>query len=326
MGWKCVWEGAMSETTLIWVAVAVLPVLVFLSGFFTVTQQSLAVIERLGRFARIAEPGLRYHIPFVEGVRGRVSLRVLQMDVHVETKTRDNVFVNLVTSVQYRVLDSKVFEAFYMLESPKDQIQSFVFDAVRAQVPNMPLDDVFAKKDDIANVVKADLIEQMNMFGFEIIKVLVTDIQPDSNVKHAMNEINTAQRLRIAAQEKGEAEKVIRVKQAEAEAEASVLHGKGLAGQRHAIIEGLRSSVEDMMGTVKGVTPESVMEIVMLTQYLDMLKELGASSQSSVIFVPNTPQHVGDLGSQIRETLFASDMIKTMKKKAEKPKVEKPGT
>ncbi|TGW14587.1 SPFH domain-containing protein [bacterium NHP-B] len=307
------WAGLLLVVS---VAIILVPAI-----FFIVSQQNVAVVERLGRFSRIARPGLRALIPFFEHVKGRMSLRILQMDVPVETKTQDNVFVNLMTSVQYRILEDKIFEAFYTLESPDDQIQSFVFDAVRAQVPKMILDDVFSKKDDIANIVCDDLMPQMKGFGYEILKVLITDIQPDAQVKSAMNEINTAQRLRLAAQEKGEAEKVIRVKQAEAEAESNILHGKGLAGQRHAIIEGLKSSVEDMMHGVKGVTRQSVMEVVMMTQYLDMLKDLGSSSQNSVIFVPSTPQHVGDLGAQIRETIFASDLLaKTPQEALKKPK------
>ena len=290
-------------------AVAVVLMLFLAASFFIVAQQTLVVIERFGRFHRIAEPGLNFMIPFIEQKKGRVSLRILQLDIPVETKTQDNVFVHLVTSVQYKILPKGVYNAFYKLESPPDQIRAFIFDSVRAQVPKLILDDVFSKKDTIATVVRNDLQDQMNTFGFEIMKVLITDIQPDSGVKDAMNEINTAQRLRVAAQEKGEAEKVMRVKQAEAEAEASILHGKGLAGQRHAIVEGLSSSVEDMMKAVPETNAQSVMEIVMLTQYMDMLKDVGGTSRSNVVFVPHAPKHLGDLGEQMREVIFSSLLL-----------------
>jgi regulator of protease activity HflC (stomatin/prohibitin superfamily) len=282
--------------------------------FFSVEQQTIAVIERFGKFLRLAKPGLRCRIPFIDNVAGRLSLRVLQIDVPVETKTHDNVFVNLMIAIQYRVLDKRLYEAFYMLDSPDEQIRSFVFDAVRAQVPTLILDDVFSKKDDIANAVRRDLREQMGTFGYEIIKVLVVDIQPDAQVKQAMNEINTAQRLRIAAQEKGEAEKVIRVKQAEADAEASILHGKGIAGQRREIIEGLSTSVEEMSRLVPNLATGSIMEMVMLSQYLDMMKEVGASSKTSVLFVPHGPQNMADIGGQIRDVMFGLDAVKDKQK------------
>ena len=213
-------------------------------GIFTVRQQSCAVIERFGKFRCIAHPGLRWKIPFIDEIVAQLSLRINQLDVSVETKTLDNVFVNVVVAVQYKVLPEKVFEACYALQNPEHQIKAFVFDLVRAQVPKLVLDDVFSKKDDIADAVKTELAKPMSEFGYGIIETLVTDINPDQNVKAAMNEINTAQRLRVAAGEKGEAEKILKVKQAEAEAEASILHGKGIAGQRQEIIEGLRQSVD----------------------------------------------------------------------------------
>jgi regulator of protease activity HflC (stomatin/prohibitin superfamily) len=211
-----------------------------------------------------------------------------------------------------------------MLEAPHEQIRSFVFDAVRAQVPTLILDDVFSKKDDIATVVRQDLREQMGTFGYEIIKVLVTDIQPDSQVKQAMNEINTAQRLRIAAQEKGEAEKVIRVKQAEAEAEASILHGKGIAGQRREIIEGLSASVEEMGRLVPNMKTNAIMEMVMLSQYFDMLKDVGSSSKTNVLFVPHGPQNMTDVGEQIREVIFGAAALSKDIVGSDNPKEAKP--
>ena len=280
--------------------------LIFLSGFFIVQQQSCAIIERFGKFTRIATPGLNWKIPLIDSILTRISLRIHQLSVAVETKTQDNVFVNVVVAVQYRVLESKVFQACYMLNDPEYQIKAFVFDLVRAQVPKLVLDDVFSKKDDIADAVKAELEKPMAEFGYEIIKALVTDINPDQNVKAAMNEINTAQRLRIAATEKGEAEKILKVKQAEAEAEASILHGKGIAGQRQAIIEGLGQSVEGFVKQIPGTHASHVMDMVLLIQYIDTLKEIGAGSKSNVVFVPHSPGNVNDISQQIRETIFAA--------------------
>ena len=285
-------------------------VLFILSGFFIVQQQNCAVIERLGKFHRIAESGLHWRIPIIDSILTRLSFRIHQLDVSVETKTLDNVFVNVLVAVQYRVLEDKVFEACYTLHDPEHQIKAFVFDLVRAQVPRLTLDDVFSKKDDIADAVKKELQKPMADFGYGIIKTLVTDINPDHNVKAAMNEINTAQRLRVAATEKGEAEKILKVKQAEAEAEASILHGKGIAGQRQAIIEGLGQSVEEFVRQIPGTQASHVMDMVLLIQYIDTLKEIGSNSKSNVVFVPNTPGNVADLGNQIRETIFAAKNMK----------------
>ena len=207
--------------------------------FFIVQQQTVSVVQRLGKFDRLAEAGLHVRVPFIEKVAGTVNLRVQQLDVEVETKTRDNVFVRVIVSVQYYVLADKVYDAFYKLDDPVNQIKAFVFDVVRARVPKIKLDDVFEKKDEIAGAVKAELSQVMDDFGYGIVKTLVTDIDPDAKVKEAMNEINAAQRMRAAATEKGEAEKIMQVKAAEADAEAKALSGKGVADQRQAIVEGV---------------------------------------------------------------------------------------
>lgn len=284
--------------------------LLLFGSIFIVRQQGCAVIERLGKFNRIAHPGLHWKIPIIDDVVSTLSLRINQLGVSVETKTLDNVFVNVVVAVQYRVLPEKVFEACYALQNPEYQIKAFVFDLVRAQVPKLSLDDVFSKKNDIADAMKIELSKPMSEFGYGIIETLVTDINPDQNVKAAMNEINTAQRLRVAASEKGEAEKILKVKQAEAEAEASILHGKGIAGQRQAIIEGLGQSVEEFVRQLPGTQASHVMDMVLLIQYIDTLKEIGAGSKSNVIFVPHSPGNVADLGEQIRESIFAAQKIK----------------
>lgn len=285
-------------------------VAIAIGGFFVVRQQTCSVIERFGKFHRIAEPGLSWRIPFIDNILTKLSFRIHQLDVAVETKTLDNVFVNVVVAVQYKILPEKVFEACYMLQDPEYQIKAFVFDLVRAQVPKLTLDDVFSKKDDIADAVKIELEKPMSDFGYGIVKALVTDINPDQNVKSAMNEINTAQRLRVAAAEKGEAEKILKVKQAEAEAEASILHGKGIAGQRQAIIEGLGQSVEEFVRQIPGTQVSHVMDMVLLIQYIDTLKEIAAGSKSNVIFVPHSPGTVNELSTQIRETIFAAQKIK----------------
>ena len=280
-----------------------------MSLIYTVKQQNCAVIERFGKFNRISRSGLHFKIPIIDRISSKISLKIKQLNVSVETKTKDNVFVDLVVAVQYNVLPNKVYEACYMLQDPEQQIKAFVFDLVRAQVPLLDLDDVFAKKDDIANAVKKELDSQMAEFGYGIIKALVTDVNPDKNVKSAMNEINTAQRLRIAATEKGEAEKIMKIKRAEAEADASVLHGKGIAGQRHAIIEGMGESVEEFVKQIPGTDASRVMDMVLMIQYIDTLKEIGGSSKSNVVFVPHTPGNVKDLSTQIQETVFSAQKL-----------------
>lgn len=276
---------------------------------FVVEQQTAAVVQAFGKFARVAGPGLHFKTPFVEVVAGKVNLRVKQLDVEVETKTQDNVFVKVLVSVQYFVLPEKIYEAFYKLQNPERQITSFVFDVVRARVPKIKLDDVFEKKDDIADAVKTELQQVMDDFGYDILKALVTDIDPDHKVKEAMNEINAAQRLRVAATEKGEAEKVLKVKAAEAEAEAKALSGKGIADQRRAIVDGLRDSVDEFQKSVAGATAADVMNLVLMTQYFDTLKEIGATSSSNTILIPHSPGHLSDLSSQLRDALIQANEV-----------------
>ncbi len=278
-------------------------------SLFLVHQQTAVVVERFGRFSRIAKPGLNFKMPFIEKIAGKVNLKIKQLDVHIETKTQDNVFVKITCAVQYGAMPSAIYDAFYRLESPSQQIQAFVFDVVRAKVPTIELDDVFSKKDEIAKEVKDELREIMAEFGYEIIKALVTDIEPNQNIKDAMNEINTAQRLRIAANEKGEAEKILRVKQAEGEAEANILHGKGVAGQRQAIIEGLSQSLEEMHKQIPTMHVEKATEMILMIQYFDMLRELGSSSKTNTIFVPHSPSNANAIADQIRETMFSSSKI-----------------
>ena len=285
--------------------IALITCIVFLSSIFIVNEKTCAIVERFGKFLRLARPGIRIKIPFVDTISAVVSLKTHQLDILIETKTFDNVFVYVNASVQYSVIEDMVYESHYTLQDPKQQIKSFVFDVVRARVPALLLDDVFAKKDDIANAVSKELSATMRAFGYEIKKTLITDIAPDQAVKNAMNEINVAQRTRVAATERGEAEKIIRVKQAEAEAEAAILHGKGIAGQRQEIIEGLRKSIEDFSTHVNDVDQKNVFDLVLIAQYFDTLKELGDKSKSSVIFVQHEPD-LSNISKQVRETIFSS--------------------
>lgn len=278
--------------------------------FFTVEQQKAAVVQRFGKFARIASPGLNMKIPWIDWVAGKVSLRVQQLNVEVETKTQDNVFLRVMVSVQYFVQPDKVYEAFYKLADPSTQITSFVFDVVRARVPQIKLDDVFEKKDEIADAVHAELSQVMDDFGYGIVRALVTDIDPDAKVKMAMNEINAAQRMRMAAQEKGEADKILTVKAAEAEAESKALQGKGIADQRKAIIDGLKESVADFQQALGGVNTQDVMNLVLITQYFDMLKDIGQTSETNTILIPHSPGALGDLSSQIRDAVMTANQVR----------------
>ena len=288
---------------------------------FTVEQQFAYIIERFGKFARVAEPGLNFKIPFVETISGKVSLRVTQLDVEVETKTLDNVFIHVTNSVQYRIIPSKIYEAYYTLDDARNQIQAFIFDVVRAKIPAINLDDVFSKKDEIADAVRDELHEVMSEFGYDIIKALVTDIDPDQKVKAAMNEINEAQRLRIASTEKGEAEKIIKVKSAEADAESHILQGQGIAGQRKAIIEGLRESLTDFKKDVHDVNTQDVMSLILIAQYFDTLKEMTKHGNSNSIMIPHSPSSLGDLQQQIREAIITGGQV--LKTKDSDTKIKK---
>ena len=276
---------------------------------FIVRHQTAAVVERLGRFNRIAASGLQFKIPFIESIAGRLSLRIQQLDVKVETKTKDNVFVNVVVSVQYMVIPQKVFDAFYRLQQPELQITSYVYDVVRARVPGIELDNVFDTKDDIAQAVRAELAQIMDDFGYGIVKALVTDIDPDANVKASMNQINAAQRLRLAAVEEAEADKIRVVKAAEGEAESKALQGKGIADQRLAIVEGLRESVTDFQDNVPGTTAQDVMNLVLMTQYFDTLKDIGLSSKTNTILIPHSPGGMNQVADQLRETMIVAGEV-----------------
>lgn len=280
-----------------------------LSGLFTVRQQTAVIVERFGKFNKIAAAGLNLKIPFIDTIAGRVSLRVQQLDVRVETKTKDNVFVFVVVSVQYFILPEKVLDAFYRLQNPQEQITSYVFDTIRARVPNVELDTLFETKDDIATAVKTELDEVMADFGYGIVKALVTDIDPDAKVKMSMNEINAAQRLREAAIQQAEADKIRVVKAAEGEAESKALQGQGIANQRRAIIEGLKESVESFNKTIDGTNAAEVMNLVLMTQYFDTLKEIGMSGKGTTILIPHSPGGMEDISAQMRDAIITANQV-----------------
>lgn len=294
------------------IVVLLIVLVLLLSTFVTVPQQSVYIIERFGKFSSLCQAGLNFKVPLVDRCAGVISLRLMQLDIQVETKTLDDVFVNISTSVQYRVLPSKIFDAFYTLDDPEKQIKAFVFDVVRSRVPKIKLDDVFATKDDIAFSVRDELKEVMNAFGYDITQTLVTDIMPDAKVKAAMNEINEAQRLRIAANERGEAEKILKVKQAEAEAESKALHGKGISWQRKAIIDGLKESIADFQSTITGVDHDTIMQLILISQYFDTLKEMGMGGKMNTIMVPYSPSSVSDIGLQLKEAMAFGKSLPSM--------------
>ncbi len=300
------------------VALAVFILFLFIDGFFTVRQQTAAVVERFGKFKRVANSGLNVKFPFIDRISGRMSLRIQQLDVEIETKTNDNVFVVVIVSVQYYVLPTKVVDAFYKLQNAPGQITSFVFDTVRARVPSIILDDLFEKKDDIAQAVKTELDSVMDEFGYGIVKALVTDINPDAKVKASMNEINAAQRLREAAIQQAEADKIRVVKAAEGEAESKALQGQGIANQRKAIIEGLKESVENFSASINGTTAQDVMNLVLMTQYFDTLKEIGLSGKGNTILIPHSPGGMGDISEQMRNAIITANEVHS--KSNEQPK------
>lgn len=284
-----------------------LVLLLIASGLFIVKQQTAAIIERFGRFLVIRQPGLHIKIPLIDRIAGRLSLKILQLDVIVETKTKDDVFVKLKVSVQYKVLPEKVYDAFYKLDYPQDQITSYVFDVVRAEVPKMKLDDVFEKKDDIANAVKGELNDAMINYGYDIIKALVTDIDPDQQVKEAMNRINAAEREKVAAQYEGDAARILIVEKAKAEAESKRLQGQGIADQRREIARGLEESV-DVLNNV-GINSQEASALIVVTQHYDTLQSIGEETNSNLILLPNSPQAGSDMLNNMVASFTASNQI-----------------
>ncbi len=284
---------------------ALVILILIVKTLYTVRTYTAGVVERFGKFSRIEQAGLHVLVPFAESVYF-VDLQVKQAQFSVETKTRDNVFVQIPVSVQYQILPDKIYDAFYKLSAPQKQIESFVFNSILGHVPKLSLDETFEQQSGISINVKTELDATMSSFGYNILNALVTDIIPDSKVKDAMNDINAAQRAQVAAQARGEADKILKVKQAEAEAESKALQGKGIAAERQAIIDGLRASIENFRESVPGATAEDVMALVLLTQYFDTLKDIGTRNGNNTIFLPNSPGAANDFMVQILAGLRGS--------------------
>ena len=301
------------------VPILLLTLLLLLFGtFFIVKQQSAAVIERFGKFVSVRHSGLQLKIPVIDRVAGRLSLRIQQLDVVIETKTKDDVFVKVKVSVQYKVIKDKVYDAFYKLDFPEDQITSYVFDVVRAEVPKMILDDVFEKKDDIAIAVKAELNDAMLDYGFDIIKTLVTDIDPDQQVKESMNRINASEREKMAAQFEGDAQRILIVERAKAEAESKRLQGQGIADQRREIARGLEDSVKVLNNV--DINSQEASALIVVTQHYDTLQSVGSASNSNLILMPNSPQAGSEMLNNMVASFTASNQIGEEMKKAAKAK------
>jgi len=296
-------------------------IIILISAFFTVKQQTAVIIERFGKFHSIRQSGLHLKIPLVDRISGRLSLKIQQLDVIIETKTLDDVFVRLKVSVQYKVIKDKVYEAFYKLDYPHDQITSYVFDVVRAEVPKMKLDDVFVRKDDIAIVVKSELNEVMTDYGYDIIKTLVTDIDPDAQVKEAMNRINASEREKIAAQFEGDAARILIVEKAKAEAESKRLQGQGIADQRREIARGLEESVE-VLNKV-GINSQEASALIVVTQHYDTLQSIGQQTNSNLILLPNSPQAGSQMLNDMVASFTASNQIGEAMRNAKPKKLDK---
>jgi len=293
-------------------------VLVLFGTILIVKQQSAAIVERFGKFVSVRHSGLQIKIPIVDRIAGRLSLRIQQLDVVVETKTKDDVFVKVKVSVQYKVIKDKVYDAFYKLDFPQDQITSYVFDVVRAEVPKMILDDVFEKKDDIAIAVKGELNEAMKNYGFDIIKTLVTDIDPDAQVKESMNRINASEREKVAAQFEGDAQRILIVERAKAEAESKRLQGQGIADQRREIARGLEDSVKVLNNV--DINSQEASALIVVTQHYDTLQSVGSASNSNLILMPNSPQAGSEMLNNMVASFTASNQIGEQMKKAAKEK------
>jgi regulator of protease activity HflC (stomatin/prohibitin superfamily) len=296
------------------VVIVVVAIILLVLSVTIIPQQSIGLIERVGKFSRTLGPGLHFRIPLIERVAGRESIRIRQLDVAVETKTKDNVFVNLSVSVQFLAISEKIFDAFYKLTNVNSQITSYVYDVVRGEVPKKTLDEVFETKDELAQIIKSELTDSMDDFGYTIVKSLITDIDPAINVKEAMNQINATARLRVAAQNEAEADKIRQVKSAEADAESKKLQGEGVAQQRAAIIEGFRASITDLKEvTGSDVTTQDVMNMVMMVQYFDALRDIGTTGQNNAVLIPYGAGGSNEIMQQMTQALVTSDLINKKK-------------
>lgn len=309
-------EVLSAFSTIIYIIVGIF-ILSMLGLFFIVKQQTSVIVERFGKFHSVRGAGFQLKIPVVDRIAGRLSLKVQQLDVMVETKTKDDVFVKIKVSVQYVVIANKVYDAFYRLDNPYAQITSYVFDVVRAEVPKLRLDDVFEKKDDIAIAVKSELQDAMNDYGYDIIKTLVTDIDPDEQVKHAMNRINASEREKVAAQYEGDAQRILIVEKAKAEAESKRLQGQGIADQRREIARGLEESV-NVLNKV-GINSQEASALIVVTQHYDTLQAVGTLNKSNLILLPNSPHAAGDMLNNMIASFAAANQIGEEMKKGNMP-------
>jgi regulator of protease activity HflC (stomatin/prohibitin superfamily) len=307
--------------TFIGIFILVIILFITVSGIFTVKQQTAALVERFGKFLSIRNSGLHFKVPLVDRIAGKINLKIQQLDVNIETKTKDDVFVILKVSVQYQVTRARIYDAFYKLESPSAQITSYVFDVVRAEVPKMKLDDVFVRKDDVANAVKSELNDAMLDYGYDIIRTLVTDIDPDDKVKESMNRINASEREKIAAEFEGETERIKIVAVARAEAESKRLQGQGIADQRREIARGLEESVE-VLNKV-GINSQEASALIVVTQHYDTLQSIGSQTNSNLILMPNSPEAGSNmLNDMIASFTAASQIGDEMKKQNDRKAIQ----
>jgi len=306
-----------NKTMILLIFLGVLGVLLLPLTLFTVKQQTTAIVERFGKFQTIRQSGLQIKIPVFDKISGRVSLKIQQLDVIVETKTKDDVFVQLKISVQFQILREKVYDAFYKLQNPHDQITAYIFDTVRAEVPKMKLDDVFEKKDDIAQAIQRELKEAMLNYGYDIVKALVTDIDPDRQVKEAMNRINASEREKVAAQFEGDAQRILIVEKAKAEAESKRLQGKGIADQRREIARGLEESVDVL--NKAGINSQEASALIVITQHYDTLQSIGADTNSNLILLPNNPNAASNMLNDMVTSLVAANKIQEADRKNNNP-------
>lgn len=280
----------------------------FAASVFIVPQQQAYIVERFGKFQSVMFAGIHMRIPFVDRIAMKTNMRVSQLNVKLETKTLDNVFVTVVASTQFRVNPENVATAYYELRDPAGQLRSYMEDALRSAIPALTLDDAFARKDDVAADVQKTVGNEMSRFGFTVVKTLITAIDPSPQVKHAMDSINAAQREKEATRQRAEAQRIQIETQAAAEAEKTRLQGEGQANYRREIANGIVDQIKSLQAV--GMNIGDVNNVVLFNQYLDVMRSLAESDNAKTVVLPaSTPGGYQELYEQTTKAMLTANEV-----------------